>query len=173
MKGTRAVTTTRHLLIKSPLLALMLAPLPALAIDPTPWVGKYPFDKIGGKTLWEGLGQTLDATIGATLAGTIRRGWGPETVVVQAQGWVIALSCKAHDCSDNQVTVAISPSGRVIACTFVNDERDRGTWREAGRPPIALNQACPEGDAMIPALRRAGLLDRSSMRSQASPSRGT
>jgi len=157
--GDCAVTTTMRLVARSPLLALMLATFPALALDPTSWVGKYPFDKIAGKTLWESLGQTLDATIGAKLAGTIRRGWGPETVVVQAEGWVIALSCKAHDCGDNQVTVAISPSGRVIACTFVNDERDRGTWREAGRRPVALNQACPEGSAMVPALRRAGLLD--------------
>ena len=153
------MTMAKRLLLRTLPLALMLAPFPALAIDPTPWVGKYPFDKIGGKTLWESLGQTLDATIGAKLAGTIRRGWGPETIVVQAEGWVIALSCKAHDCGDNQVTVAISPSGRVIACTFVKHERDRGTWHAAGRQPVALNQACPEGAAMISAARRAGLLD--------------
>lgn len=141
-------------------LALLAAAPAVLAAEPVQWVGKYPSDRIGGKTLWETLGPGLDAAVGARLGGTVRRGWGPEAMVEQSSGWVIARACKAHDCGDNNVTVAISPARRIVACTFVNDDKDRGTWREAGRParPLGLD-GCPEGPDMVQAMRRLGLVE--------------
>ncbi|MCW5747623.1 MAG: hypothetical protein KIT36_15660 [Alphaproteobacteria bacterium] len=137
--------------------ATLLAAVPAQAADPAQWAGKFPSDKLDGKTLWETLGPAFDAAVGARLARTVRDGWGPEVPVVVQDGWTIAYACKAHDCGDNNVTLAISPQRRIIACTLVGDDKDGGTWREAARPPRAAGNGCPEGAAVIAALRRAGL----------------
>ncbi len=133
------------------------AALPAWAADPSQWVGKYPSDKIDGRTLWDTLEPALDAAIGARLGTTVRRGWGPEEPVVASGGWVVARACKTHECGDNNVTVAVSPQRRLIACTLVNDNQDRGTWREPGRPARARGDGCPESNDMVAAMRRDGL----------------
>jgi hypothetical protein len=157
--GPNAMAITARLVGALLLTAGLYAASPALAADPSQWVGKYPSDRIDGKTFWETLGPALDAAVGTRLGTTVRRGWGPEIPVVASGGWVIAYACKAHDCGDNSVTVAVSPQRRVIACTFVNDEKDRGTWREAGRPPKTRSTACPEGNDMLPAMRQDGLVE--------------
>jgi predicted secreted Zn-dependent protease len=143
--------------------ALIAAAVPAAsqAADPTAWVGKYPFDEIGGATFWVALGDRLDSTVGPALAQTIRAGWGPQAPVKFRDGWTIAWVCKAHDCGDNNVTVAINAHGRMVACIERRGEKPPIRWQELGYRVVPQDESC-KGDpiAFVDDMRRAGILQR-------------
>lgn len=143
--------------------ALIAATVPAMAraTDPASWVGRYPADQIGGATFWVALGDRLDSTVGPELAQLIRDGWGPEAPVKFRDGWTIAWVCKAHDCGDNNVTVAINAHGRMVACIERSDEKPPIRWQELGYRVVPQDEGC-KGDPLgfVEDMRRLGLLQR-------------
>ncbi len=144
----------------SALIAFAL-PAAAQAVDARAWVGKYPFDKIGGTTFWVALGDRLDGTVGPQLARAIRDGWGPQTPVRFHDGWTIAWICKAHDCGNNNVTVAIDANGRMVACIERSDEKPPIRWQEIGHRVVPQEKACQDdAGALVEDMRRLGILDR-------------
>jgi hypothetical protein len=100
----------QRLLTAAALNALMAGPAAAaedLAVVKK-WIGKEPFVKIGGKSLWAepAVQQAMRAAMGGqTFSRTKKTVFsGPQAPVVDnGAGVVVAWSCKAHDCGDNQI----------------------------------------------------------------------
>lgn len=142
---------------RAALVAALFATAPALAADPSAWVGRYTFDKIDGRDFWTTLGPALDRTLGAPLAAKLRKGWGPTSPVVRTGDWTVGWMCKAHNCGPSNVTVAVSSTGRLVACTYGVAPGEGAVWREAAKPPRPAAGDCPDSDAMVAAMRKLGI----------------
>jgi hypothetical protein len=92
------------------------------------YVGKYPFDVVEGYSFFENpkVIAALDTTAGpgtAEWVGNLDVG----TLIVQQEDGLIAAVCEAHNCSNNNAALAITPEGRLIALCLYSRSGDLGT----------------------------------------------
>jgi hypothetical protein len=135
--------------------------------DLTAYAGKYPFDVVHGYSFFENpkVIAALDAMAGP---GTAERldNLDVGTPIVQQEDGLITTVCEAHNCSNNNAALAITPEGRLIALCLYSKSGDVGTiagqvhWIGLGLDryidPPEGNGGCPrDADEFLEAYSRA------------------
>jgi len=132
------------------------------------WTGKYPFDEIvAGKSLWDqpGVLAAMRAAMGEKFfALSLKKMHGPEGPVADnGRGVLVAWSCKAHDCGDNQMSVFFDlAAGTAQVCWRAADESGKAQdhWLANGKArPLASNACVSEGEDPFALLTKFGGVD--------------
>jgi hypothetical protein len=129
------------------------------------WTGKYPFDKmVGGKSLWDqpAAQAAMRAAMGEKFFVISRKKMhGPEGPVADnGQGVLVAWSCKAHDCGDNQMSVFFNlGDGTAQICWRAADPSGKAQdlWLADGKARLLASNACvSEGSDPFASLKKFG-----------------
>lgn len=115
------------------------------------WAGQYPSDKVvGGQSLWsqKEVQAAMRAALGPRYLELVKKKHlqGPEALVAaNGAGVLVAWSCQAHDCGDNQISVFFDTgSGTAEACLRVADRSGRvqDLWFADGKARPLAPDAC-------------------------------
>lgn len=115
--------------------ALSLIATPALAADYSGLIGKYPHEVFPNNPQ---LKQSIKKLVGKRDA-ALFEDLGVETPFEREGKWVVTTFCMPHNCGAVQMTVAIPPSGKMIAAVLNDgDVSFHGDAGGASLPPSIL-----------------------------------
>jgi len=113
------------------------------------WVGKYPSDKVKGVALLQvpQLATKLQATFGPVGLQDMRA-MGVAGPIIEQKGWLVAGSCMAHDCANQQWVLAVNLSTYAMMACITRDVDLQGKmvrvrWAGTGKPRTERIEANP------------------------------